>query len=71
MAEAPPSNRYVNGNTISEAIINTVTTASRSLDEMVCSGTIEMDLLLCDYAKLRKVTRSAEKTTIDKKLQVA
>ena len=73
MAEAP-SNRYVTRSTISEA-----TTASRSgprsldTDGMICPGTIEMDLLLCDYVKLRKARRGAEKTKktkIDKKLQV-
>ena len=73
MAEAP-SSRYVTRSTISEAMINTVTTALRS-SGIVCpggSGNIEMDLLLCDYVKLRKVRRGEKikKTRIDKKLQV-
>ena len=72
MAAEAPSSRYVTRSTMSEATINTATrTSMRSFGGMVCpgSGAIEMDLLLCDYVKLRKVRRSPEKIkkTIDKK----
>ena len=71
-AEAPS---YDTRGTIREATINTTTTPLGSYGGMVCpsSGAIEMDLLLCDYVKLRKVRRGREKITktmIDKKLQV-
>ena len=68
------SNRNITRSTINEAMVNT---ALRSSDICPRAGTIEMDVLLCDYVKLRKVrtdekavNKTEKKSEIDKKLKV-
>jgi len=58
--------------TTNEGTINELATTPRA--SAVCDPTIPMDLLLCDYVKLRKMRtdgRGAKKTKTDKKLQVS
>lgn len=76
MAEAP-SSRYV-GFKVSKddgtdnALKNGHSTSSAITE--ATTSTNPMDLLLCDYVKLRKVraaTQKGKRTAIDKKLQVS
>ena len=69
MTEALMINRNITRSTINEAMVNA---SLRSSEICPRAGTIEMDVLLCDYVRLRKVRtdEKVKKTKIDKKLKV-